>query len=70
VKKITIKLSEAEINHILAHLEANGQITGMNYDWYYGDLKKFEKIHEQVKQKLKDTLNIKGCKGRNKGAAS
>jgi len=59
VKKITIKLSEAEINHILAHLEANGQITGMNYDWYYGDRNRFEKRHEQLKQKLILELNYK-----------
>ena len=60
MKEITIKLSEAEINHLLAHLEANGQITGMNYDWYYGDLKKFEIRHERLKQKLNSAIEAEG----------
>lgn len=30
--KISFELSQAEIDHLLAHLEANGQESGEDYD--------------------------------------
>jgi len=51
---ILLKLSKAEIAHLLSHLEANGQETGTDYDWYYGNRKQFKKRHEKLKQKLKE----------------
>ncbi len=54
MKKVILKLSKAEIDHLLAHLEANGQKTGEDYDWYYGNLAQFELRHERLKQKLKE----------------
>jgi hypothetical protein len=51
-----LRLSKAEINHLLAHLENNGQNTGEDYDWYYGNRKQFESRHKKLKQKLKTAI--------------
>ena len=62
MSKLSLELSKAEIDHLLAHLEANGQETGTNYDWYFGNRKQFEIRHENLKQKLKKAgLNQKSC---------
>ena len=67
MSKLSLELSKAEIDHLLAHLEANGQETGTNYDWYYGNRKQFEIRHENLKQKLKKAgLNHKSCYCMNK----
>ena len=53
MKQIELRLSRAEVNHLLAHFEENGRKTDTNYDWYYGNRTQFESRHEQLKQKLK-----------------
>lgn len=53
IMDILLRLSKAEIVHLLAHLEANGQKTGTDYDWYYGNREQFENRHKKLKQKLK-----------------
>ncbi len=57
MKEVTVKLSKAEINHLLVHLKANGQNTGTDYDWYYGNPVQFKKRHEQLKQKLENAIS-------------
>lgn len=57
MKEVTAKLSEAEINHLLVHLEANDQNTGTDYDWYYGNPVQFKKRHERLKQKLERAIS-------------
>jgi len=76
MSKLSLELSKAEIDHLLAHLEANGQETATNYDWYYGNRKQFEIRHEKLKQKLRiarlkhkeEEGNAKSQRARSNGA--
>jgi len=52
-KKVTLKLTHVEIDHLLGHLEQNGRETQTNYDWYYGNREQFEERHVRLKRMLK-----------------
>jgi len=53
---LTLKLTNAEVNHLLIHLYNNGQMSNTDYDWYYGNKEHFVKRHKQLKKKLEDTI--------------